>query len=98
VPVKLKFLGEKFYLVVSPIHPPLGGIKVLSGVHTDTLACATLRPASRAAVVTAVRRALGGGVARAPIEGAEQAPGGGTARAPGGGETRDPEGEQEHLR
>jgi hypothetical protein len=28
--VKLKFPGEKFYLVVSPIHPSLGGIKVLS--------------------------------------------------------------------
>jgi hypothetical protein len=27
--VKLKFPEEKFYLVVSPIHPPLGGIKVL---------------------------------------------------------------------
>jgi hypothetical protein len=30
VPVKLKFPGEKFYLVIPPIHPPLGGIKVLS--------------------------------------------------------------------
>jgi hypothetical protein len=28
--VKLKFLGEEFYLVVPPIHPPLGSIKVLS--------------------------------------------------------------------
>jgi hypothetical protein len=28
--VKLKFSGEKFYLVVSPIHPLLGGIKDLS--------------------------------------------------------------------
>jgi hypothetical protein len=34
VPVKLKFPREKFYLVVSLIHPPLGGIKVLSLLHS----------------------------------------------------------------